>query len=202
MSVEDVLTRLRASCAALPAESFAFDADRNIRTRPAAVIVPILDYGDHATILLTKRTSHLTAHAGQVCFPGGTWEESDDSLLATALRECDEELAISPDAIRIIGTGRGRVTATGYQITPFIGHIPAPLDYTPDPNEVESAFELPLEMALSKALYQSMEVTYKGVERAHDVLYHQEHCIWGATAGILRDICRMVGGETWEDPAC
>lgn len=201
MSMDDVLLRLRSGCGTLP-EAFASIHDRDVKTRPAAVIVPILDYDDHATILLTKRTPHLSAHAGQICFPGGMWEESDDSLLATALRECEEELGIPAASMTIIGEGRARITATGYHITPFIAHIPAPLHYTPDPSEVEVAFELPLATALHQKAYQKIWMEYKGVSRAHDVLYYQDHCIWGATAGILRDLCRMIHQEQWEDPAC
>lgn len=199
--MDEVLLQLRACCENKP-EAFAFAHDRDVRTRPAAVIVPILDYNDHATILLTKRSSTLAAHAGQVCFPGGVWEESDGSLLATALRECEEELGISPDRMTIIGEGRGRITATGYHITPFIAHIPAPVSYMPDPAEVEAVFELPLLTALRKSAYQKLRVEYKGVSRTHDVLNYKEHCIWGATAGILRDLCRMIHKEQWEDPAC
>lgn len=201
MSIDSVLAQLQRSCEQVP-EPFAYSADRHINSRPAAVIVPILDYSTHATILLTKRTSHLTAHAGQICFPGGMWEEHDDSLLATALRECEEELAIPPSAVTIIGEGRGRITATGFHITPFIAHIAAPIVYTPDPDEVEAAFEMPLELALRKASYQRMSATDDGVKRHFDMLNYDGHCIWGATAGILRDMCRMHNGEEWEDPSC
>lgn len=202
MSIQSVLAQLRDSCAVLPAEPFSFTVDRDTQRLPAAVVVPILDYGDRATILLTKRTAHLTAHAGQICFPGGMWEEGDDSLLATALREMEEEIGIPASRATIIGEGRGRITGTGFQITPFIAHIEAPVTCTPDPFEVESVFELPLDMAVEKSAYDVLHVEHKGISRPHDKLEYQGHCIWGATAGILRDMCRMVNGETWEDPTC
>lgn len=202
MSVEQVLAQLRDSCAYRPQAPFAHLRAHAETSRPAAVLVPILDYGHRATILLTKRTAHLSAHAGQVCFPGGMWEEDDGSLLATALREMEEELAIPAGRVRIIGEGRERITGTGFRITPFIGHIDAPVDYAPDPSEVEQAFELPLELAMRRAAYQVLRVEHEGVKYPHDMLHYEGHCIWGATAGILRDICRMVNGESWEDPAC
>jgi 8-oxo-dGTP pyrophosphatase MutT (NUDIX family) len=201
MSLNALLDQIRSCCEDVP-EAFVLSPDYGVKTRPAAVIVPILEYADHATILLTKRTSHLTAHAGQICFPGGVREETDADLLATALRECEEELGISPDALTIIGEGRGRITATGYHITPFFAHISAPLTYSPDPNEIEMAFELPLPMALRRNAYQKVRAEYQGVTRTHDVLNYDGHCIWGATAGILRDLCRMVYEEQWEEATC
>lgn len=202
MSIASVLAQLSKSCAVVPPEPYAHPHFPEMQSRPAAVLVPILDYDTHATILLTKRTAHLSAHAGQICFPGGMWEEADDSLLATALRETEEELGIPAERIRIIGEGRGRITGTGFQITPFLAHIAAPVEYRPDPYEVESAFELPLERAIKTSAYQILRIEHKGVKYPHDMLQYEGHCIWGATAGILRDMCRMINGERWEDPTC
>lgn len=201
MQAQAVIAQLRSLCASVP-EPFVFDADRNVATRPAAVVVPVVDYGDRATILLTKRTAHLHAHAGQVCFPGGMWEEGDATLLDTALRECEEELGIPRSAMTVIGEGRGRITGTGFHITPYVVHLKGPVTLHPDTFEVEAVFELPLELALRKASYQKLNTTHEGVRRSHDLLNYEGHCIWGATAGILRDLCRMLGGESWEDASC
>lgn len=201
MQLTAVLKQLRTSCDVLP-EPFAFEVDRKVNTRPAAVVVPIIDHGNHATILLTKRTAHLSAHAGEISFPGGMWEEGDESLLGTALRECEEELGIAATDITVIGQGRGRITGTGFHITPFLVVIKAPITLKPDPFEVEEAFEVPLELAMQAASYERVNTTHQGIKRSHDVLPYGEYYIWGATAGILRDVCRMINGEKWEDPQC
>lgn len=201
MQLQEVLTQLRQQCEAVP-EAHVFAVDRDVQARKAAVLVPIVDYGTHATILLTKRTAHLSAHAGQICFPGGMHEAEDASLLDTALRETEEELGITPDEITIIGEARGRITGTGFHITPYIALVTAPLELTPDTFEVEEVFELPMELALRTASYQKLNTNHEGIRRSHDMLNYGGHCIWGATAGILRDICRMMHGEGWESVAC
>ncbi|MCH2546963.1 MAG: CoA pyrophosphatase [Alphaproteobacteria bacterium] len=201
MQIDTVLERLRTGAATVP-EAFAFSSDMHITTRAAAVIVPLLDYGGRVTLLLTKRTSHLTAHAGQICFPGGVREKNDANLLATAQRETLEELAIPADAMRVVAQGRERVTATGYHITPFFAHIHAPIAIVAEPAEVEAVFELPLDLALDCEAYTQKTHRYKGVERCFDVLKYKEYCIWGATAGILRDMCRMIHNECWEQAEC
>jgi len=201
MQLDRVLSQLRSGCEGVPSPH-VFAVDRDVQPRKAAVLVPIMDYGDHATILLTKRTAHLKAHAGQVCFPGGMHEPDDVSLLATALRECEEELGIDPQQVTIIGEARGRVTGTGFHITPYIAHIRGPLAFTPDPFEVDEVFELPLELALRVASYQKLHTTHEGIRRSHDMLNFGGHCIWGATAGILRDLCRLIHNEAWEETLC
>lgn len=201
MQLDRVISQLRDGCGQRP-EAFVFDCDRDVEARPAAVVVPIVDYGDRATILLTKRTAHLSAHAGQICFPGGMREEGDATLLDTALRECEEELGIARESMTIIGQSRGRITGTGFHITPFLVRLQAPVILTPDSFEVEAVFELPLELALRHASYQKLNTVNDGIHRSHDVLNYEGHCIWGATAGILRDLCHMLHGQKEEHVEC
>lgn len=168
-----------------------YPEDANVETRPAAVVVPIMDYGTHATLLLTLRQPTLAAHAGQVCFPGGM-QEAGESLEQTARRECLEELGLDLTGIEMLPCSRPRITGTGFCITPFLAVLPAPLALAPDTTEVAEVFEVPLATVCDGAAYSSHAEPLRGVMRTHDRLPFGNYHIWGATAGILRDLCRTV----------
>ncbi|HEY0418161.1 MAG TPA: CoA pyrophosphatase, partial [Acetobacteraceae bacterium] len=116
---------------------------------PAAVLVPIV-LGEKPGILLTKRTSHLTAHAGQVSFPGGRIEPGETPE-AAAVREAAEEVGLDPRLPELLGRLPEHATGTGFRITPVIGLVPPPLNLVADPAEVEEPFELPLSVVLDPA---------------------------------------------------
>ena len=110
---------------------------------PAAVLVPII-LSPAPSILLTKRTSHLKKHAGQVSFPGGRIDREDSGPEAAALREANEEVGLDPANVEVLGRMADYVTGTGYRITPIVGIIPHGLIYRPEPAEVEAVFEFPI----------------------------------------------------------
>ena len=110
---------------------------------PAAVLVPVV-LGPRPSILLTKRTAHLKKHAGQVSFPGGRIDPEDAHPEAAALREAEEEIALKPSDVQVLGRMADYVTGTGYRITPVLGLLPPGLSYRPSPDEVEAVFELPI----------------------------------------------------------
>ncbi len=158
---------------------------------PAAVLVPVI-LGRKPSILLTKRTSHLTKHAGQVSFPGGRIDKEDADPEAAALREAEEEVALDPTRVEIIGRMSDYVTGTGYRITPILALLPPGLTYQPSPHEVEFVFELPIETILDPNAPQRQHRDVLGRSREFWVWPHPEHFIWGATAAILVHLARKL----------
>jgi 8-oxo-dGTP pyrophosphatase MutT (NUDIX family) len=151
---------------------------------PAAVLVPVV-MSDAPGILLTKRTSHLSAHAGQVSFPGGRIDPEDSGPEAAALREAWEEIGLDSASVQVLGRMADHVTGTGYRITPVLGLLPPNLRYQLSAHEVESVFELPMSVVLDPTAPKRQRQHVRGVWRDYWVWPHPEHYIWGATAAIL-----------------
>jgi 8-oxo-dGTP pyrophosphatase MutT (NUDIX family) len=160
----------------------------------AAVLVPLI-MSEVPKILLTKRTSHLKKHAGQVSFPGGRIDPEDLHAEAAALREAWEEIALDPARVEIVGRMQDHVTGTGYRITPVLGLLPPNLAYSPSPHEVEAVFELPLHVLLDPEAPRRQRQHVGGVWRDYWVWPHPEHFIWGATAAILVHLARKLRGD-------
>jgi len=159
------------------------------RPVPAAVLVPFV-LGANPGILLTKRTSHLAKHAGQVSFPGGRIDPEDASPEDAALREAWEEIGLRREHVEVAGRLGDYVTGTGYVITPVLGLLPPgrdmeALSLVPSPDEVESVFVLGMDVLLDPAAPQRKRAHFRGRWREFWVWPHPEHYIWGATAAIL-----------------
>lgn len=159
---------------------------------PAAVLVPIVERDDGMTVLLTQRTDHLTAHAGQISFPGGRVELEDVSIEAAALRETEEEVGLSSEHIEIVGKLDIYVTRTGFEVTPVVGIVTPPFTINPDPFEVADVFEVPLSFVVDPANHQKESRLHKGVERQFYVLPYEDRYIWGATAGMLVNLSEVL----------
>lgn len=163
---------------------------------PASVLVPVLDHPAGPTVLLTQRTAGLTAHAGQISFPGGRSEPEDPDPVATALREAEEEVALPPDRVRVLGRLDTYVVRSGYAVVPIVGVVDPPVDLRPDPAEVAEIFEVPLAFFLSAGMPQTHSRRFMGRERHFYVFPYGDRYIWGATAGMLRNF-REVLERVW-----
>lgn len=162
------------------------------RLTPAAVLVPLIDRPGGITVMLTKRTDHLHDHAGQVSFPGGRVEESDDGPVATALRETREEVGLDPAFVQVIGSLDLYRTVTGFRVTPVVGLVRTGFELRIDEFEVAEVFEVPLAFVLDPANHERESTMYNGVERHFYVLRHSPHSIWGATAGMLVNLSERL----------
>src|SRR5438309_877525 len=160
--------------------------------RPAAVLVPLVDHRHGMSVLLTQRTAHLTAHAGQISFPGGRIEETDADAIAAALRETEEEVGLPRDRVSVIGRLDNYVTGTGFEITPIVGFVEPPFALAIDPFEVAEAFEVPLAFVVDRRNHQRVERESAGRSRSFFVLPYQGRNIWGATAGILVNLAEVL----------
>lgn len=159
---------------------------------PAAVLVGIVDRPGDPTVLLTQRTDHLRDHAGQISFPGGRAEPGDPSLVATALRETEEEIGLAPDRVEILGELVPYQTITGFRIHPLVGWITPPFELRLDPFEVADAFEVPLRFVVDPANHRRQTYRRGPHTRSYFVLPYQNRFIWGATAGILVNLSGLL----------
>ena len=160
--------------------------------KPAAVLVPIVEREEGFTVLFTQRTAHLAHHAGQVSFPGGHIEPDDGGPLETALRETEEEIGLDRRHVTVIGHLDTYVTRTGFVVTPVVGLVTPPFAVRPDPREVAHVFEVPLAFLLDPANHHRCSAVFEGVERHFYAIPFHEHFIWGATAGMLMNLLRVL----------
>jgi 8-oxo-dGTP pyrophosphatase MutT (NUDIX family) len=151
---------------------------------PAAVLLPLI-LRDEPMVLLTKRTHTLSRHAGQVSFPGGRSEAGDISLVETALRETQEETGIAPSFVTVAGYLDAYETGTGFAILPVVGLLGDGFSLVPDPAEVASVFEVPLDFLLDPANRVKESREFQGRARSFFSYTYNGHYIWGATAAML-----------------
>lgn len=155
----------------------------------AAVLVPLVAHESGMTVLLTLRTDHLNDHAGQVSFPGGRVEPEDSDSIATALRETEEEIGLSPSYVEVLGYLDRYRTITGFDIEPVVGIVQPGFQLMPDPFEVAEVFEVPLGQILERANFRRQSRLHQGERRHFYEIPHDQFHIWGATAGILHNLC-------------
>lgn len=162
--------------------------------KPASVLIPIVARDAGLTMLFTQRTAHLTDHAGQVSFPGGRAEESDASSIETALRETEEEVGLDRRHIDVLGVLPEYFTVTGYRVTPVVSLVQPPFDLQADPFEVAEIFEVPLEFLMDGRHHQRRTVALpSGIgRRTFYAMQYERFFIWGATAGMLRNLFHFL----------
>ena len=164
----------------------------SIELRPAAVLVPLVDRPEGMSVLLTQRTAHLSAHAGQIAFPGGRLEPEDRDATEAALRETEEEIGLPREHVTLIGRLDTYVTGTGFEITPVVGIVSAPFSLTADPFEVADVFEVPLPFVLDRGNHRRTERVFEERRRVFFVLPYEDRNIWGATAGMLVNLAEVL----------
>jgi 8-oxo-dGTP pyrophosphatase MutT (NUDIX family) len=158
----------------------------------AAVLIPLVPHPEGLTVLFTRRTAHLKSHAGQVSFPGGRVEPGDASAEFTALREAEEEIGLSRDQVEILARLPDYRTRTGFRVTPVVALVQPPLELAPDPREVEEVFEVPLAFLLDPTNRQRRTRQFQGISVGFYVFEYEGRVIWGATAGMLVNLYRML----------
>ena len=167
------------------------------KSADAAVLVALVLRGE-PMVLLTERTAHLSTHSGQVAFPGGRTDDTDDSPTATALREAQEEVGLDGQFVQVIGALPVYVTGTAFTVTAVVALVHPVLVLAPNAYEVADVFEVPLAFLMNPANHRRHALEWEGVRREWfsmpyiDPQTGKEHFIWGATAGMLRNFYRFL----------
>jgi 8-oxo-dGTP pyrophosphatase MutT (NUDIX family) len=210
MKVDEIVRRVRERttrlASGLPVPPAPVDSDFSLNGvvprpetwRPAAVLVPLIDRAQGVTVLLTQRTADMPSHAGQVAFPGGRCQDDDADAVATALRETEEEVGLDRRFVEVVGAVDRYRTGTGYDITPVVGIVRPGFVTRADPREVADVFEVPLGHFLDERNHRidSRQVG-EGANRRDRRYYampYGERYIWGATAGMLKNLQFILNG--------
>jgi len=201
MTVDEIVRRIRtrserlASGLPVPQPPLGSDFSLSgvvpmpVAFRPAAVLVPLVRREPEITVLLTQRTDDMPSHAGQIAFPGGRPQAGDADAIATALRETEEEVGLARKYIEVLGTVDHYVTGTGFEITPVVALVTPGFTTRADPREVADVFEVPLAHFLDERNHRlDSRVTPQGGRRPFYAMPYGERYIWGATAGMLKNL--------------
>jgi len=183
---EEVRVRLQAACG--PTER----AGSSLAGIPAAVLVGLLAHPGGPHVILTERAAHLKDHAAEISLPGGRIEAGDDGPAAAALREAFEEIGLAPDKVELLGCLPAFETVTGFRVFPFVGWIEPPVEFVLETREVASVFQVPLSFVLDPANHRRESIVRHGELHTYYVLPYPGRRIWGATAGILIGLARVL----------
>lgn len=187
-----------------PAEPRRSDDDLNPHARvlapgavpkPAAVLVPLVARAEGLSMLLTQRTAHLARHGGQVAFPGGRIDAGDADPLAAALRETEEETGIARSFVEPVGFLDTYLTSTAYRVVPVVAIVRPGFTIVPHAGEVADVFEVPLAFLMDPAHHETHGRDVQGRTRYYYAMPYQGHYIWGATAGMIRNLYSLVYGS-------
>ncbi|XUY26026.1 NUDIX hydrolase [Agrobacterium sp. rho-8.1] len=159
-----------------------------IRLKDAAVLVPVVDYGDEARVIFTQRTATLRKHSGQISFPGGGIDQEDRSPEDAALRETEEEIGLSRSFVETVGRLPDYISGTGFRIKPILATVRPGFELTLNPTEVDDVFEVPLSFLMNPDNHTRGSRIFQGRERFFYEMPYGERYIWGITAGIVRSI--------------
>jgi 8-oxo-dGTP pyrophosphatase MutT (NUDIX family) len=188
----DPIASLRRAIAAAGGASSDFDLNpdvvlpENRVLRPAAVLVGVTMASGAPEVILTKRSSHLKHHPGQIAFPGGKQDETDTNLAQTALREAREEIGLPSDIVEVLGEMPVHETVTGFRVTPIVAHIQKPFTAIPEAGEVDEVFQVPLSHFVGSQNFQIQGRRWRGMKRHYYTAPYGPYYIWGATARMLR----------------
>lgn len=172
---------------------------RTAKLRPSAVLVPLIQKSDGLHLLLTQRSEHLRHHAGQISFPGGSMDDTDDDLVHTALRETEEEVGIAQTDIEVLGKLPLQPTGSGFLIQPVVGILPDNFELTLCQDEVSSAFEAPLDFLFDPDNQIHSYREYDGKNYSIYSIPYEGWNIWGATANIIVKFSQLINHSTYID---
>lgn len=162
----------------------------------AAVLIGLVQRAPGLTVLLTQRTAHLSSHSGQIAFPGGKADAQDADASATALREAQEEIGLDPRLVQVLGQLPLYTTGSAFLVTPVVALVQPELQLVANPHEVDDVFEVPLDFLMDPANHRRHSLAWQGLQREwFSMPYtdaHAERFIWGATAGMLRNLYRFL----------
>lgn len=156
--------------------------------RDAAVLIPVVDRREGASVILTKRTEKLRSHSGQVAFPGGRIDPTDPTPEYAALRETEEEIGLAPAYIEVVGRMPDYVSGSGFRIAPILSVVRPDFRLSINPDEVDDAFEVPLSFLMNPANHNRDSRVWLEKERYFYTMPFGERYIWGVTAGIIRTL--------------
>lgn len=166
-----------------------FALPENRLLKPAAVLVPVTKAGE---VILTKRSSRLKHHPGQIAFPGGRRDEGDRDIVDTALRETEEEIGLGRDHIEVLGSLPIHETVTNYRITPVLALVDGSVPLVPETGEVAEIFRVPLAHVINPENFRVEARRWQGQKRHYYTAAFGPYYIWGATARILRGLADRV----------
>jgi 8-oxo-dGTP pyrophosphatase MutT (NUDIX family) len=167
--------------------------------KPAAVLIPIIAHESEATVLLTLRKQDLKRHGGQVAFPGGRIDSTDEDAVAAALRETQEETGLQPSFVEPIGFLDAYLTRTNYRVIPVVAIVRPGFRLDPAADEVAAVFEVPLRFLMSPENHLIHSREWQGKARQFYAMPFGERYIWGATAGMLKSLYDRLYGEPKAD---
>ncbi|MEW9920550.1 CoA pyrophosphatase [Marimonas sp. MJW-29] len=188
----DSIEQVREALGRAGAETSDFDLNPDVKLpegrklRPAGVLAPIVARGDGLHLLLTKRSSALKHHPGQIAFPGGKQDEGDADVIAAALREANEEIGLPYDLVDVLGTMPAHETVTGFTVTPVFAFVRDTFEVIPEPGEVDEVFSVPLTHVADPRNYLIESRRWRGTRRHYFTVPYGPYYIWGATARMLR----------------
>lgn len=158
----------------------------------AGVLVALTDDSDDPHVILTRRSTLLSSHGGEVAFPGGKYDHTDPNLEYTALREAHEEVGLKPEQVEVVGQLGQVISKHRLQVTPFVAVVPEQVELVPNPSELDAIFKVPVSFLLQTDNYKQ-QLVKAGSMRYHVPAWQFEsYTIWGLTAYILAELVNVA----------
>jgi 8-oxo-dGTP pyrophosphatase MutT (NUDIX family) len=187
---------IHALRSALPARKHPVDGGDGLT--PAAVLVPLRHHDDGWHVILNVRSNEVGQHKGEIAFPGGRLEPTDDDMVACALREIWEEMGVRPEDVDVLGPLAAQQTKTDFLVWPTVGVIPYPYEFKPEPREVAEVIEIPLDTLLDgTAVRHEARMTPEGDLLRLTSYGYGRHLVFGATAWILGELIEVIDEIGW-----